>query len=86
MTTKTRRKKDGRAVAKAKGFRSVSGAGALLGAALSPREIMVAAAAVKIAEKAAFNPADQAALSRVFAKLTSGHSWQAKQIKAKKKT
>jgi hypothetical protein len=74
------------AVAKAKSGLSKREPGALVGAAFSHSELVVMAAAIKLAEKSDFNPPERAALGRVFAKLESAHIWQAHQPSPKAKS
>ena len=77
-------------MAKAKGSTSKADPGALVGKAFSHGELVVMAAAIRLAEKSDFSPPDRAALTSAFAKLESAHVWQAHRAqlkpKAKKKS
>jgi hypothetical protein len=70
-------------VAKAKGSSSKPDLGALVGTAFPHPELVVMAAAIRLAEKSDFSPPDRAALASVFAKLESAHIWQAHHANSK---
>jgi hypothetical protein len=72
-------------MAKAKSGRSKTDVSALVGTAFSHIELLVTAAAVKLAEKSDFKAPQQAALKRVFAKLQNAHAWQSENTKSAKK-
>jgi hypothetical protein len=72
-------------MAKSKNGRSKTDTGALVGTAFSHVELLVTAAAVKLAEKSDFKAPQRAALKRVFAKLQHAHAWQSEHAKPAKK-
>jgi hypothetical protein len=62
---------------KAKNPRQIVNAGVLIGRALSPKELMAVAAAVKVAKNTADDDEDFKTLTLAFAKLRAAEKWKA---------
>jgi len=68
-------------MAKTKKAKTKADTGELVGTAFSHSELLVTAAAIKLAEKSGFTAPQSAALKRVFAKIQSAHVWQSQSAK-----
>jgi hypothetical protein len=68
-------------MAKTKRVRTKKDTGELIVTAFSHSELLVTAAAIKLAEKSGFTAPQSAALKRVFAKIKDAHVWQSQSAK-----
>lgn len=71
-------------MAKAKQIRKKSAPSELIGTAFTHDELLVTAAAIKLAEKSGFTAPQAAALKRVFAKIKKAHVWQSQSAGSRK--